>query len=63
LIERAGFTKGMVRGNVGISTKHALALVNRGGATTQDLLAFAHEIQDGVRTQLGVELHMEPVIA
>jgi UDP-N-acetylmuramate dehydrogenase len=63
LIERAGFTKGMVRGNVGLSTKHALALVNRGGATTQDLLAFAHEIQDGVRTQLGVELHMEPVIA
>jgi UDP-N-acetylmuramate dehydrogenase len=53
----------MVRGNVGLSTKHALALVNRGGATTQDLLAFAHEIQDGVRTQLGVELHMEPVIA
>ncbi|HTL38341.1 MAG TPA: UDP-N-acetylmuramate dehydrogenase [Kofleriaceae bacterium] len=62
LIERAGFTKGTVRGNVGISSKHALALVNRGGATAQELLAFAHEIQDGVRTKLGVELVPEPVI-
>jgi UDP-N-acetylmuramate dehydrogenase len=62
LIERAGFVKGTVRGNVGISTKHALALVNRGGATAQELLAFAHEIQDGVRAKLGVELVPEPVI-
>jgi len=62
LIERAGFTKGTVRGNVGISSKHALALVNRGGATTQELLALAHEIQDGVRTKLGVELVPEPII-
>jgi UDP-N-acetylmuramate dehydrogenase len=62
LIERAGFTKGTVRGNVGISTKHALALVNRGGATAHELLAFAHEIQEAVRSKLGIELHMEPVI-
>ena len=62
LIERAGFVKGTVRGNVGISNKHALALVNRGGATAQELLALAHEIQDGVREKLGVELVPEPII-
>ncbi len=62
LIERAGFAKGTVRGNVGLSTKHALALINRGGATTAELLAFAREIQDGVRAQLGVDLHPEPEI-
>lgn len=62
LIERAGFTKGFARGRVGISTKHALALVNRGGATATELLAFAREIQDGVRSKLGIELHPEPVI-
>jgi UDP-N-acetylmuramate dehydrogenase len=62
LIERAGFAKGTVRGNVGISTKHALALVNRGGATASELLALAREIQDGVRERLGIEIHPEPVI-
>ena len=62
LIERAGFAKGTARGTVGISSKHALALVNRGGATAADLLALAREIQDGVRDQLGIELHPEPVI-
>jgi len=62
LIERAGFTKGTTRGRVGISTKHALALVNRGGATAQELLALAREIQDGVRDRLGIELVPEPVI-
>ncbi|HTH04314.1 MAG TPA: UDP-N-acetylmuramate dehydrogenase [Ilumatobacteraceae bacterium] len=62
LIERAGFTKGYTVGNVGISKKHALALVNRGGATAGELLALAREIQDGVRTRLGVELHPEPVL-
>lgn len=62
LIERAGFAKGTVRGNVGISSKHALALVNRGGATAQELLALAHEIQDGVRAKLGIDLVPEPII-
>jgi UDP-N-acetylmuramate dehydrogenase len=62
LIERAGFPKGYAAGRVGISTKHALALINRGGATTQELLALASEIQDGVRARLGVELTPEPVI-
>lgn len=62
LIERAGFTKGYSRGNVGISHKHALALVNRGGGTATELLALAQEIQDGVRDRLGIELHPEPII-
>jgi UDP-N-acetylmuramate dehydrogenase len=62
LIERAGFTKGYTTGNVGISRKHALALVNRGGATATELLALARAIQAGVRDRLGVELVPEPVI-
>jgi UDP-N-acetylmuramate dehydrogenase len=61
LIERAGFHKGDRRGNVGISTKHSLALVNRGGATTAELVAFAREIAAGVRERFGVELHPEPI--
>ena len=62
LIERAGFTKGYTVGRVGISNKHALALVNRGGATASELLALAREIQTGVRERLGIELVPEPVI-
>ncbi len=62
LIERAGFAKGTTRGRVGISRKHALALVNRGDGTAAELLALAREIQDGVRDRLGVELVPEPVI-
>jgi len=62
LIERAGFSKGYTRGRVGISHKHALALVNRGGGTATELLALAREIQDGVHERLGVELHPEPTI-
>jgi UDP-N-acetylmuramate dehydrogenase len=62
LIEHAGFAKGDTRGRVGISRKHALALVNRGGATTGELLALATEIQDRVREAHGVALCPEPVI-
>jgi len=62
LIERSGFTKGTTRGSVGISTKHALALINRGGARTTELLTLAREIQDGVRDRFGVSLVPEPVI-
>ena len=61
LIERAGFARGHVAGPVGISNKHALALVHRGGGTTRELLELAATIQDAVRTRLGVELHPEPV--
>jgi UDP-N-acetylmuramate dehydrogenase len=62
LIEHAGFAKGHTVGNVGISRKHALALVNRGGATAAELLALARTIQDGVRDRLGIELHPEPIL-
>ena len=62
LIERAGFHKGYGNGRVGISTKHTLALVNRGGATTSELLALAHEIAAGVQDRFGIALHPEPVL-
>jgi UDP-N-acetylmuramate dehydrogenase len=61
LVERAGFPKGWGEGRVGVSRKHALALVNRGGATARELLAVAREIRDGVRARFGVELEPEPV--
>jgi len=61
VIEHAGFTKGLSRGAVGISTKHALALVNRGGARTEELVALAREIADGVRAAFGVDVVPEPV--
>lgn len=60
LIERAGFSRGCGEGNVGLSTRHALAIVNRGGATASELLAFARRIQDAVRERFGVRLNAEP---
>jgi UDP-N-acetylmuramate dehydrogenase len=62
LIERAGFTRGYGNGRVGISTKHTLALVNRGGATTAELMALAREIAAGVQERFGIALHPEPVL-
>lgn len=62
LIEQSGFGKGWGDGAVGLSTKHTLALVNRGGGTTAELLAAAREIRDGVRQRFGIELCNEPVI-
>ena len=63
LIERAGFAKGYPGADspVRLSTKHTLALTNRGGATTADLVGLARTIRDGVRREFGVELHPEPV--
>lgn len=61
LIDRAGFTKGYGDGPARISGKHALALTNRGGATTADLLALAREVRDGVREAFGITLVNEPV--
>lgn len=61
LIERAGFTKGTRWGSVGISEKHALALVNKGGGTTQELLTAARRIQRQVLERTGVLLQPEPV--
>lgn len=61
LVERSGFHKGYTHGSVGISRKHALAIVNRGGATAADVIALMKEIQRGVRETFGLELHPEPV--
>jgi len=62
LIEQAGFQRGYGRGRVGISTKHTLALVNRGGATTAELLTLARELRDRVRTAFGITLQPEPTL-
>jgi UDP-N-acetylmuramate dehydrogenase len=62
LIEQAGFHKGYGNGRVGISSKHTLALVNRGGATTAELLSLAREIATGVEDRFGIALHPEPVL-
>jgi len=62
LIERSGFHRGYGNGRVGISTKHTLALINRGGATTAELMALAREIAAGVRDRFGIDLHPEPVL-
>ncbi|MFI2290799.1 UDP-N-acetylmuramate dehydrogenase [Streptomyces niveus] len=61
LIDRAGFTKGYGAGPARISTKHTLALTNRGDATTEDLLALAREVVAGVRDAFGITLVNEPV--
>lgn len=62
LIEAAGFRKGERRGAVGISSRHALALVHHGGGSTRELLALAEEICERVRARFGVELQREPVL-
>jgi UDP-N-acetylmuramate dehydrogenase len=63
LIERAGFTRGYPDGAaVHVSSKHTLALVNRGGGTTKDLIALASEIRAGVAEAYGIKLVPEPVL-
>jgi len=61
LVEHAGFCKGFTRGSVGISRKHALAIVNRGGATAADIVALKNEIQQRVLDNFGIQLVPEPV--
>jgi UDP-N-acetylmuramate dehydrogenase len=61
LVEQSGFHKGYERGPVGISRKHTLAIVNRSGATAQDILALKDEIQKKVFDTWGVSLKPEPV--
>lgn len=60
LIEHAGFHKGFVHGNVGLSTKHTLAVINRGGGTAAEVLELVRMIQEAVRMKFGVEIHPEP---
>jgi UDP-N-acetylmuramate dehydrogenase len=60
LIEQAGFAKGYGMGAAGISSRHTLALVNRGGATAKEILGLAEKIRAAVETQFGIRLEMEP---
>ncbi|NEE00275.1 UDP-N-acetylmuramate dehydrogenase [Phytoactinopolyspora halotolerans] len=68
LIERAGFTRGYAPQHggggvpVSLSTKHTLALTNRGSGTTSELLSLARDVRDGVRATFGVNLVNEPVL-
>ena len=62
LVENSGFAKGTRRGAVGLSTRHALALVCHEGATTRALLALADEVRDAVHARFGVVLEREPVL-
>jgi len=60
LIEQSGFAKGYRDGNVGLSTKHALAIVAHAGATAAEVARLSFKIRDGVRAKFGVELQPEP---
>ncbi len=62
LIEHAGFTKGYGTGTARLSSKHTLALTNRGDATAEDLLGLAREIRAGVEAAYGIRLVNEPVL-
>ncbi|HEY8717771.1 UDP-N-acetylmuramate dehydrogenase [Pengzhenrongella sp.] len=63
LIEHSGFGRGYgLPGPVGLSTKHTLALTNRGTGTTTELLALARTIRDGVEAATGIHLEPEPVL-
>ena len=61
LVEHSGFSRGYGFGRVGLSTKHALAIVNRGGASAADVLAFQNQIRQRVEEIWGVLLEPEPV--
>jgi UDP-N-acetylmuramate dehydrogenase len=61
LVEHAGFPRGTRRGPVGISSRHALALVHHGAGTTADLIALAREVRGAVAGRFGILLRPEPV--
>jgi len=60
LVERAGFARGLRRGPVGLSSRHALSLVHHGGGRSDLLVALAADIQEAVHARFGVLLHPEP---
>jgi UDP-N-acetylmuramate dehydrogenase len=62
LIQRAGFERGQGDGRIGLSRKHTLAIVNRGGGSAAELVVLARELRDGVRERFGVTLEPEPVL-
>jgi UDP-N-acetylmuramate dehydrogenase len=62
LIQQSGFDKGYGEGRVGLSSKHTLALVNRGGGTAEELIDLARSIRNAVRARFGITLVPEPVL-
>ena len=62
LIEQAGFSKGYALGAAGISSRHTLALINRGGAGAEDVVALAKQIMVAVEARFDIRLEMEPVL-
>ena len=62
LIEQAGFRKGYIHGTAGISSRHTLALINIGNASTADILDLAAEVREAVAEKFDVQLEMEPVL-
>lgn len=62
LVENSGFKKGYVKGRAGISSKHALAIINRGGATAAEIIALKDEIQQQVEKTWGIRLEPEPIV-
>jgi UDP-N-acetylmuramate dehydrogenase len=61
LVERSGFARGFTRGRVGVSSRHALALVHAGGGSTSELLSLAADIRTSVKQKFGITLQPEPV--
>ena len=61
MIENAGFWKGFALGNAGISTKHTLAIINRGGASAADIISLKNKIQKAVEAKFGILLEPEPI--
>lgn len=61
LIEQAGIAKGFVFGNAGTSANHSLAIINRGGASTSEILKLKDLIQDAVRDKFGITIEPEPI--
>jgi UDP-N-acetylmuramate dehydrogenase len=62
LIDQCGFPKGFALGAAGISSRHTLALINRGGASAAELLALASQITAAVEQRFGIQLELEPVL-
>lgn len=62
LIEQAGFSKGFGQGAARLSSKHTLALTNRGGATAAEVVALAAAVRRGVRDRFGITLEPEPIL-
>ncbi|WP_317891018.1 UDP-N-acetylmuramate dehydrogenase [Edaphobacter bradus] len=61
LLEHAGFPKGFTLGNAGISSRHTLALINRGNATAADIATLRDTIRTQVSQRFGITLEQEPV--